>query len=126
MLLSPSRQIKMSNMTIICYTLHLLGPMHESRLTLVLLLLQVAALPAAQSPAARSEPRRWVSRVAGALQGGAHVYAREQCSHVLQPRVPCVCMSPRAQCPPHVQVVCNTAALLVRYQLAGYFYDVVR
>jgi len=53
----------MSNMTIICYVLHLFGPMHESRLTTVLLLFQV---------------------------------------------------------------LCNTAALLVRYQLAGLLYDVVR
>jgi len=55
--------VKMSNMTLICYALHVLGPTHESRLTLVLLLLQV---------------------------------------------------------------VCNAGALLVRYQLAGLFYDVVR
>jgi len=33
--------VKMSNMTIICYALYVLGPMHESSLTLVLLLLQV-------------------------------------------------------------------------------------
>ena len=55
--------VRMSNMTIICYALHVLGPMHESKLTLVLLLLQV---------------------------------------------------------------LCNGAALLVRYQLAGVFYEVVR
>mmetsp|Transcript_2500 Transcript_2500/g.5188 ORF Transcript_2500/g.5188 Transcript_2500/m.5188 type:complete len:305 (+) Transcript_2500:1-915(+) len=55
--------VRMSNMTIICYVLHLFGPMHESRLTTVLLLFQV---------------------------------------------------------------LCNTAALLVRYQLAGLLYDVVR
>jgi len=59
----PDGVVRMSNMTIICYTLHLAGPMHEAKLTTVLLI---------------------------------------------------------------VQVVCNGVALLVRYQLAGLFYDVVK
>lgn len=55
--------VQMSNLTIINYALHVCGPMHEARLTGVLLL---------------------------------------------------------------VQVVCNTFALLVRYRLAGLFYEVVK
>ena len=55
--------VRLSNLTIINFALYALGPMHEARLTTVLLLLQL---------------------------------------------------------------VCNAAALLVRYQLAGLFYEVVR
>ena len=55
--------VRVSNLTIINYALFVLGPMHEARLTSVLI---------------------------------------------------------------SFQVVCNIAALVVRYQLAGLFYDVVR
>ena len=107
----------MSNMTIICYALHLTGPMHERQLTTLLLIVQARRLCIEEGEG--SVPWEAVGTPFGAgwVVGPIRIHTTQ--TSLISP-------CPHPSCSTLPQVVCNTFALFIRYQLAGFFYDVVK
>eukprot|EP00967_Tisochrysis_lutea_P020992 scaffold23831_cov30-Tisochrysis_lutea.AAC.3 len=94
-----ARSVRISNLTIINLTLHLLGPMHEAHLTIVLLTIQVLASNLQCDLGARP-PQGCELAVKGAPVSHTGLF----------------CMA---------QVVSSGLALFIRYYLAALLYDKV-